>query len=444
MVFEDKTDIEDKLLGCIFIDEFWIEKTRNINIIPEMFLSLTNRALFKVILRLSDKNIGISPITVMEEAKKDINNTLKPSDVVSVVNSVSTSALIVEYANIIKEHYQRVSLWRLSEVVKELTANKNTNILEIVGDIEQSLYSLTSLKSNSSLEKIDKLLMNSYQLLEERCKSDNSVIGSVTGLNTLDRILGGFQKGKFYLISARPSMGKSCFAIETMEGLAKNGAKMAMFSLEMVVDELICRRLAANSGISLEYINNGKIKESQWGLMGDAVANIANMDIHIDDGGQDWATIKNKIRSQKRKYGLDGVVLDQISLVQGGKNETMYDKIGKISVESKQLAKELDIFIIWLSQLNRKVEDRPDKRPMLSDLAENGRLEQDIDASIMLWRPEYYGINGKKEGGNNIDFPENYLECIVNKNRGGRTGTIEMIARLDTQKILEVDRYAEY
>jgi len=280
---------------------------------------------------------------------------------------------------------------------------------------EQALLDLSSEKSGGP-QKIGKVMSDAYRAVDQATHDKTSLAGLATGFPDLDFLTGGFQKADLILLAARPSMGKTALALNLALNLALGGTKVAFFSLEMSSRQLGIRLLAAESRLSSYRMRTGKIRETEWSLLTEAATLIAGCNLWIDDSpGQSVMEIRSKARRIQSQHGLDFLAIDYIQLMEGH-GENRQQEITQISRELKALARELDIPVLALSQLNRALEQRSDKRPLLSDLRESGSLEQDADLVMMIHRPEYYDPEAERGA----------AELRIAKHRNGPVGKLDL------------------
>src|SRR5699024_8550823 len=248
--------------------------------------------------------------------------------------------------------------------------------------------------SVGDFKAIGDVLVDVYSNIEELTKSDGEVTGLPTGYRDLDRITSGFQENDLIIIAARPSMGKTAFALNIAQNVAtKTDKNVAIFSLEMGADQLVSRMLCAEGNIDSQRLRTGKLQDPDWQRLAMAMGSLSNAGVYIDDSpGIRVSEIRSKCRRLKQEHGLDMIIIDYLQLIQGspGSGENRQQEVSEISRSLKGLARELEVPLIALSQLSRGVEQRQDKRPMMSDLRESGSIEQDADIVGFLYRDDYY------------------------------------------------------
>lgn len=327
------------------------------------------------------------------------------------------------YISIIKEKsYRRKVIKELSKTIQEMY-NEKSKPYDVVGKV---IDKLTTQNEKKNLILSDSELLETTLIeIEKRVNSGGEIPGMKTGLKAFDRNVGGLQKGELDIIAGRPSMGKTLFALNLADGLGDNGYKVLLCELEMTEQSLGMRRLSYNANVEAEKMKFGKLSEEEILKIFETTNILSKRNSMFTDctPGQSLLSIKAKAKAIKQTHGLDVVVIDHLTLMNIPEKGTRDLSIGEVTKGLKGLAKELDVCVLLLCQLSRAVEQRADKRPMLSDLRESGNIEQDADLVAFMYRDEYYKKESKEKG---------ILECIIGKQRNGRTGTI---------KFAYVDRY---
>lgn len=327
------------------------------------------------------------------------------------------------YTSIIKDKsYRRKVIKEFSKGIQEMY-NETSKSFDVAGRVMDKLTTASE-KKNLILSD-SKLLETTLIEIEKRVNNGGEIPGMKTGLKAFDRNIGGLQKGELDIIAGRPSMGKTLFALNLGDGLGENGYKTLLCELEMTEQSLGMRRLSYNANVEAEKMKFGKLSEEEILKIFETTNILSERNNMFTDctPGQSLLSIKSKAKAIKQIYGLDVVIIDHLTLMDIPEKGTRDLAIGEVTKGLKGLAKELDVCVLLLCQLSRAVEKRADKRPMLSDLRESGNIEQDADLVAFMYRDEYYNKESKDKG---------ILECIIGKQRNGRTGTI---------KFAYVDRY---
>lgn len=391
-------------------------------LIPEDFYSRVNREIFDAIVSLYKKGQPVDSITVSEELHR--RNSLDMvggrgyvtklcGDAVSVVNAG-------EYARIISEKSALRSLIEVSMDITEKSFEDIIDVDRILDYAEKKVLEIGQERQVRDFTPIEDILSANVERMSMLSENAGALTGVTTGFIDIDRMLNGLQKSDMIIIAARPSMGKTALALNIAQNAAvKGGASVLVFSLEMAKEQLGERMIAVESRTDLAKIKSGSLETKDWDRIAIAIDTISNTDIIIDDTpGISLMEMKNKCRRVKAEKGLDLVMIDYLQLMESsGHEDNRQQEISSISRGIKALAREMDCPVIVLSQLSRAVEQRGDKRPMMSDLRESGSIEQDADVVILLYRDDYYNSDTENP---------NTCEVIIAKHRNGSTGTVEL------------------
>lgn len=413
-------DAEQSVLGSILIDSRCI--TDIIGVVqPEDFYLQQNKEIFEVIYSMFNLAQAIDPVTVLDKMREaGVYHDNSRDYIMQLMEITPTAANAVRYANIVRE---KAMLRNLSQAGVDITEMVHAQVgtpAEMLESAEKKIFALRKGDRRDSLEHIGTILHKVYDRLNELAQSDSAIPGLSTGLRDLDAKINGLNKGNLLLVAARPAMGKTSFALNMALNVAKKYKKtVAFFSLEMSREELAMRLLSSESFVDSQKMATGKLTEEEWIKIGMASSALSQTDIRVDDnGGITVAEMNAKLR---RLDNLGLVVIDYLQLMQGSgygrNNDNRVQVVSDISRSLKVMAKELNVPVVCLSQLNRAAEGRSDKRPVLSDLRESGSIEQDADSVMMLYRDDYYNPNTEEK---------NIAECIVAKNRHGEIGTVKL------------------
>jgi replicative DNA helicase len=293
---------------------------------------------------------------------------------------------------------------------------------DILDDTEKQVFDVVQRRNSGEFENIRDVVLRTLDSIEAAAKQDGHITGLQTGFRDLDFKTAGLQKSDLILIAARPAMGKTAFVLNVAEYVALHSkSTIAMFSLEMSKEQLVKRMLSMNSYVDSQRIRTGNLEDEDWGKLVDSVRRLGNSNLVIDDSsGITASEIHSKCRKLKLEKGLDLVIIDYLQLMSGGghrRGDSRQQEISDISRSLKVMARDLNVPVIALSQLSRAVEQRPDKKPMLSDLRESGAIEQDADMVMFLYREEYYKPDTEKKG---------QAEVIIAKQRSGPTGSVHL------------------
>ena len=413
-------DAEQSVLGSILIDSRCITDVIGV-VQPEDFYLQQNREIFEVIYSMFNLAQAIDPVTVLDKMREaGVYHDNSRDYIMQLMEITPTAANAVRYANIVREKAMLRSLSQAGVDITEMVQEQVGTPAEMLESAEKKIYALRKGDRRDSLEHIGTILHKVYDRLNELAQSDSAIPGLSTGLRDLDRKINGLNKGNLLLVAARPAMGKTSFALNICLNVAKKYKKtVAFFSLEMSREQLVMRLLSGESFVDSQKMATGKLTEEEWVKIGMASSALSQTDIRVDDNG--GITVAEMNAKCRRLDNLGLVIIDYLQLMQGsgyGKgNDNRVQVVSDISRSLKIMAKELNVPVICLSQLNRAAEGRSDKRPVLSDLRESGSIEQDADSVMMLYRDDYYNPNTEEK---------NIAECIVAKNRHGEIGTVKL------------------
>ncbi|NFF80418.1 replicative DNA helicase [Clostridium botulinum] len=409
-------EAEQTLLGCIISS---IDKFLEVDaIVHELdFYIDKHKKIYGAIKNLVNKGVTVDAITLMEELKS--RNMLMLCGGASYITELSLSGInysnIASYAEIIREKSNRRKLIKAGQTLISKSFYEDINL--VLEETERELYNVEASKESNEIVPISKAVEKSLELLEERYKTGGKLKGISTGFKELDELSSGLKEKDFIIVAARPSMGKTAFALNIGQAASKHGS-VAIFSLEMSRDQLMDRLLAAKCMIQFTKITDGTLNEKEFLDISNGANNLGTRKLFIDDEASLLSDIKAKCRKLKLQQGLNVVIIDYLQLIRVNiKTNSREQEVSHISRELKALAKELGITVIALSQLSRAPEQRVDHRPMLSDLRESGSIEQDADIIHFLYRDEYY---------NKESEDRNIAEVITAKNRNGITRTTKL------------------
>lgn len=360
-----------------------------------------------------------------------LQNSLKeknvPAEVSSLefirdlVTAVPTSANIKSYATIVSEKSMLRRLIRLMDEIENTCYTEKEPLEVILEDTEKRVFNLVQKRNTGEFVPIRQVVMNAMEKIEKAAKNKGSVTGIPTGFLDLDSRTAGLQPSDLILIAARPSMGKTAFVLNIAQHVAfKQNMTVAIFSLEMSKEQLVNRMFSLESKVDAQDLRTGQLSEADWEKLIESAGTIAQSNLIIDDTpGISIAEMRSKCRKYKMDHDLKLIIIDYLQLMSGsGKSDSRQQEISDISRSLKALARELSVPVIALSQLSRAVEQRPDHRPMLSDLRESGAIEQDADVVMFIYRDDYYNHETEKK---------NVAEIIVAKQRNGPIGTVELV-----------------
>lgn len=352
---------------------------------------------------------------------------------ITYITDLMTGAMPINpssYIKILKDKsFRRKAIKQFSDGMMKMY-DESSKPYEVAEEVTNKL--IDSEENKSSVLTDEELMTKTLKEVERRYNNGGEVPGMQTGISDIDNFIGGYAKGELNVIAARPSMGKTVTVLNIADGLARKGNKVLLCELEMTEEALGMRRLSYLSGVQAENMKYGKLETEDFTRMVETTNILSKRNSMFTDcsSNQSLLTIKAKAKAIKQAHGLDVIIVDHLTLIQMPKKQTRNLEIGATTWGLKQLAKDLDVTIILLSQLSRAPELRADKRPMLSDLRESGDIEQDSDTVTFLYRDEYYNAETEDKG---------IMEFIVGKQRNGRTGTVKLAYSAEYQRIGNLD-----
>ncbi|WP_244832980.1 replicative DNA helicase [Clostridium sp. BJN0001] len=410
-------ETEQTLLGCILNNtQSFLEVDGYLN--ESDFYASNHKEIYKAIKYLIHENIGIDLITFLEYLKK--NNLIDKCGGVTYVTELFATgigySLVSDYAKIIKEKSSRRKLIKAGRELSLQAYDEDINML--VENISDELLYAQSSKQGGEIIGMQEAMEESLKDLEERYQNKGKLRGISSGFKELDKLSSGLRRTDFMIIAARPSMGKTAFALNIGQAASQYGS-VAIFSIEMSRAQLMDRLLAARCFINYDNVKNGNLNDNEWNKIMQEAGSLEQRKLFIDDESRMLSDIKARCRKVKIQKGLDVVIIDYLQLIRvSKKTQSREQEVSYISQELKALAKELDITVIALAQLSRAPEQRPDHRPKLSDLRESGSIEQDADIINFIYRDEYYNPDTEDK---------NIAEIITAKDRNGITATTKLV-----------------
>ncbi|KUK08567.1 MAG: Replicative DNA helicase [Caldanaerobacter subterraneus] len=428
-------EAEQSVLGSMLLSREAIIEVSEI-LRAEDFYKESHKKLFDVIMEMFEKDIPVDLVTVVDELRKrDMLEVVGGIEyLASLTSSVITTANVSYYAKLIKEKATLRRLIEASSEIMELSYQEDD--VETVLDIaEQKIFDIAQGRNTTTFSSMKDILMDTFYKIEELYKNKGKLTGIPSGFPDLDAKTAGFQPSDFILIAARPSMGKTSFALNIAQNAALlTGLPVAIFSLEMSKEQLVTRLICSTANIDSQKLRTGNLDEEDWMKLAAAMTPLSKAPIYIDDTpGVTVMDIRAKARRLKLEKGLGLVMIDYLQLMQGrGRAENRQQEISEISRSLKSLARELNVPVITLSQLSRAPETRSDHRPVLSDLRESGAIEQDADIVMFLYRDDYYHKDSEKK---------NIAEVIIAKHRNGPTGVVELLWLAQYTKFVSLDKY---
>ena len=420
-------EVEQAVLGAMLLDKEAIGKALEI-IDQDSFYRDDHQKIFSVIIDLYDKNQPVDIITVSDELtkRKELDNVGGRIYLLELTEKIATTANIEYHCNIVLEKSTLRKLIDTSTRIVSQCYDAALDVDDLLDRAEQGIFNISEKRIKEGFIPIGELLPHTFEAIEEYQKKGGMVTGLSTGFIEVDTLTGGLQNSDLVVVASRPSMGKTAFCLSIAEHVAiEEETPVGIFSLEMAKSQLAQRMLCSRARFSTYKMRTGRISDHEYSNLAVAVGPLAEAKIFIDDTPNiGILQMRAKARRLKAQHDVGVIIVDYLQLMQGPKNaESRQQEISTISRSLKGLAKELNIPVIAVSQLSRKVEDRGgDRRPLLADLRESGAIEQDADVVIFVYRPEFYGIEKFKDGAPS----EGVAEIILSKHRNGPTGDLRL------------------
>ena len=414
-------EAEQSVIGSMIMDKEAIVVASE-SLKPDDFYIRQYGVLFEAMIELYNEGRPSDLITILDKLKeKDVSPEVCGMEFIrDVTDAVPTSANIKYYADIVAEKALSRRLIKITETIANTCYLDKERIDTVLEETEKQVFGIIQNRGSGDYEDIKDVVFRTLRNIEAAAKSKGRITGIATGFRDLDYKTAGFQRSDLILIAARPSMGKSALVLNLAEYVAvRSHITTALFSLEMSKEQLINRMLAMNSKVDSQNIRTGDLKDEEWANLMESARNIGESGLIIDDTpGISISELRSKCRKLKLEKKLGLVIIYYLQLMSGGgRSESRQQEVSEISRSLKALAREINCPVIALSQLSRAVEQRPDKRPMLSDLRESGAIEQDADMVIFIYRDEYYNRDTEEPG---------VAELIIGKQRNGPTGTVKL------------------
>ena len=420
-------DAELAVLGGIMLDPEALERLEG-SLIPEHFYVERHRLIFSAMQELTSKGQPVDALTIKDylEQRSLLDTCGGETYLGELISAIPTSANVRHYGHIVRD---RAVLRELLSVCSKVSQKVyQSPELEVENHLDQAEMDMLAVaerfsRSRPTFSKMSELMIDGYHQLEKRYAEKKSITGTATGYKDLDEITSGLQPSDLLIIAGRPSMGKTAFAMNLARNAAmesEDAKAVAVFSLEMSVQQIALRMLASEARVNMKLLRTGRFSADDWRKLASASGSLAESPIFVDDTPAISVTeLRSKCRRLcKEAGGLDLVIIDYLQLMSGRADaERREQEISEITRSLKGLAKELNVPVIALSQLNRSLESRADKRPMMSDLRESGAIEQDADVIMFIYRDEVYNKKPENEG---------WAEVIIAKQRNGPTGTVNL------------------
>ncbi|MFN4986157.1 MAG: replicative DNA helicase [Ignavibacteria bacterium] len=419
------TDAEVAVLGAMLLDKEAVPKVVEI-LDADCFYHDKHIRIYNAMMAMFERGVTIDLVSLTDQLQRDgmleqVGGMFALTEL--TVRTVS-AANVENHARIVLERFLKRQLIRVaSEIVRDCY-DETTDALDEVDRAEQRIFDVAEKRLRRSYSGMKKLTKDAIEkIFSMASKENDGITGVPTGFTQLDQLLSGLQPSDLVIVAARPSMGKTAFALSIAREASRKGKSVGVFSLEMSAQQLVLRLISADAQIGLQSLRSGRLSQSEMHGLVTRIDDLMNANIYIDDSaGLSPVEFRAKCRRMKIEHKIDLVIVDYLQLMHAPRAESREREISMISHALKAVAKELQVPVMALSQLNRTLESRADKRPMLSDLRESGSIEQDADVVMFIHRPEYYKIATFEDGRST----ENVAEVIVGKQRNGPTGDVRL------------------
>lgn len=438
-------EAEQAVLGAILLDsDVFISVLEYVS--ADDFYSRANQLIFEAMEELNRDDEAIDALTVQQKLNNMhmLENVGGYEYIFQLANDTPTAANAEYYARIVEEKSLLRKLIQASNKIARESFEQEESVSVILDEAEKSILNVAENRNRNGFIHIRDVVFESMQNLDDLSKNGQDVTGIPTGYPDLDAMTAGLQPEELIILAARPAVGKTAFALNIAQNVAtKQDGVVAVFSLEMGAGSLVNRMICAEGSINAGHLRTGQLTEDEWSDLIVASGALSEADIYIDDTpGIRVTEIRSKSRRLLKERGrLDLIVIDYLQLIEGSgkRNENRQQEVSDISRQLKKIAKELHVPVIALSQLSRGVEQRQDKRPVLSDIRESGSIEQDADIVAFLYRDDYYERGeGEDDGGGEPRLEDNIVEVIIEKNRSGARGTVKLIFTKEFNKFSSV------
>lgn len=428
-------EAEQALLGAILLE-------------PKAFLNIASflagddfylkrhEYIWKALNRLQERNDAIDYVTLSRELKdmSVLEEIGGPAYLTSLVNNTPSSVHAEVYGRLVERASIRRKMLMATDEIRKLALDEELPIDKVISESEQTLFSVSSSQIKREFVPIWDAVSEYYDEMEKLLAAGQGMVGLPTGFKALDGLLGGFQKSDLIVFAGRPGMGKTSWLLTVALSIARRGARVALFTMEMGVEQMVQRLISMETGIKIQQLRTASISAREHTRFTEAIGRIANLPLFIDDTPAITPVeMRTKCRRLQHEYGLDVVMVDYMQLMSAGRayENNRVQEISYISRALKELARELNVTMLSTSQLSRAVEQRQDKRPQLSDLRESGSIEQDADAVMFLYRDEVYNPE-------TTEFP-NQADVLLSKHRHGPTGVIQLYFEKSITKFMDVN-----
>ncbi|WP_423356989.1 replicative DNA helicase [Melissococcus plutonius] len=441
-------EAEQAVIGSIFLDaDAIVEAMEYVD--AKDFYRRNHQIIFQAMLTLNNKNEAIDVVTIKDCLEKE--NLLEDSGGLSYLSdlalAVPTAANVAYYAKIVEQKSLLRKLIQSATTIVTNSYDQSQDVETILADAEKNILEVSEKRNHSGFLPISDVLNTAIATIDQLYQNNEEITGLPTGYQALDKMTAGLQPEELIILAARPSVGKTAFALNIAQNVGtKTDCSVAIFSLEMSAESLVNRMLCSEGSIEANHLRTGQLSEEEWQNLIIAMGSLSRANIYIDDTpGIKITEIRAKCRKLAQEKGNLGLILiDYLQLIEGTGRENRQQEVSEISRQLKKLAKELKVPVLALSQLSRGVEQRQDKRPVLSDIRESGSIEQDADIVAFLYREDYYDRNDEEENENDSPKADNIVEVIIEKNRSGARGTVELLFIKEYNKFSSLSPRTEF
>lgn len=431
------TEAEASLLGAVLIDTDAIVKISD-TIGPDDFYDERHKRIYEAIQQLYEKHSPIDVLTLSDQLKASglIDMVGGAAYLTELTNFVPTAAHVEQYAEIVAQKALRRRLIKASQDIAGLGYDETQSLQSLIEEAEANLFNVSQQHIKQDVASMETILAESFDRLDELHKDKGKLRGVPTGYKDLDNILAGLQRSDLFILAARPSMGKTCFALNLAHNVAlKAEQPVLVFSLEMSKEQLVDRMLAMESGVDAWALRTGNLTDADFEKIGQAMGSLSEAQIYIDDTpGITVSDLRTKARREAHQRPLGLIIVDYLQLMSGGarfgSESNRVQEISEISRGLKGIARELNVPLLALSQLSRSVESRHPQIPQLADLRESGSIEQDADVVAFIYREDYYNPETDRK---------NITDILVKKHRNGPTGGVELYFDKEKQRFRSLD-----
>lgn len=445
-------EAEQSVLGAIIIDPKLINSTQEV-LLPESFYRGAHQHIFRAMMELNQDEREIDAVTLMDKLIQEgrLNEAGGAEYLGELSTVVPTTRNIDYYIDIVYKHAAKRRLIQVADSIAKDGYNDELDLDSVLSDAERRILDLSNTRQSEGFKEIRDILGDVYENAELLDQNSGQTPGIPTGYRDLDQMTAGFNRNDLIILAARPSVGKTAFALNIAQKVATNEAQytVGIFSLEMGADQLATRMICSSGNVDSNRLRTGEMTEEDWNRFTIAVGKLSRTKIFIDDTpGIRVTDIRSKCRRLKQEHGLDMIVIDYLQLIQGSGSrysDNRQQEVSEISRTLKAIARELECPVIALSQLSRGVEQRQDKRPMMSDIRESGSIEQDADIVAFLYREDYYNRGDDEDDDDGGGFePQTHddngeIEIIIAKQRNGPTGTVKLHFMKQYNKFTDID-----